>query len=87
MFNKTWIYERGGRPVIYQPEWRICCEDMPFTSAEAVIVVPNESWADELRRIHRTDQDMVVERYSTAMEPEEAEVFREPFQWRVMPIE
>jgi len=84
MFDKTWVYDRGGRPVIYQPdsdfsrlpealrwrhvrfeptslqgidftwerEWRIPCDELTFSRAEAVIVVPNDRWAGALRRNH-----------------------------------
>jgi hypothetical protein len=96
MFDKSWVYNRGGRPVIYQPdsdfsvlpeelrwrhvrfelseeqvidftwerEWRIHCDELPFSQAEAVIVVPNSEWATVLRRRHDAEQDMDVELYA-----------------------
>jgi hypothetical protein len=80
MFDKSWIFDHGGRPVIYQPdsdftilpedlrwrhvrfeptgeqaidftwerEWRIRCQELHFSPAEAVIIVPNDEWADAL---------------------------------------
>ena len=119
MFEKNWIFERGGRPVIYQPdsdfgllpedlrwrhawfeptgdkvidftwerEWRLCCDEMVFTPADAVIVVPNKQRANDLRRIHDAHQDMIVELYAEAIDQDIAEVWREDFRWRVVPLE
>lgn len=118
MFEKNWIFERGGRPVIYQPdsdfdllpedlrwrhvrfeptgekvidwtwerEWRVCCDELTFTAADAAIVVPDRQWANELRRIHDADQDLVVELYSQAIDQDLAELWREQFPWRVVPL-
>jgi hypothetical protein len=118
MFGKNWIYEHGGRPVIYQPdwdfdllpeelrwrhvrfeltgenvidwtwerEWRIRCEELAFTPAEAAIVVPDQAWANELRRIHDAYQDMVVELYAEAVDQDIAEMCRKEFPWRVVPL-
>jgi hypothetical protein len=115
MFDKAWIYERGGRPVIYQSdgefdvlpeelrwrhvrfepvgdqivdftwerEWRVRCDALKFTPGAAIIVVPNGQWADALRRDHDVDQDTVVEMYAAAMGGDEAEMWREPFRWRI----
>ncbi|MBV9154659.1 MAG: hypothetical protein JO097_00220, partial [Acidobacteriaceae bacterium] len=73
MFNKSFVFAAGGRPVIYEPEsefmvlpeeirwrhvryeptsedpvdftwereWRIRCEEFPFSTADAVIILPN----------------------------------------------
>jgi hypothetical protein len=118
MFKKNWIYERGGRPVIYQPEsdfellpeelrwrhvrfeltgekvvdwtwereWRILGDELAFTPAEVVIIVPNEQWAKELRRLHDVDQDMIIELYAKAVDQEIAEIWRETFPWRVVAL-
>jgi hypothetical protein len=118
MFDRNWIYERGGRPVIHQPgsdfhllpddlrwrhvrheptaehvvdwtwerEWRVPCEELAFTPAEAVIVVPNEQWANRLRRVHDGGQDMIVELYAGAIDREIAEMWREKFPWRVFSL-
>lgn len=118
IFDKNWVFERGGRPVIYQPysdfdllpedlrwlhvrfeptsdiaidwtwerEWRVRADELTFTSADAAIVVPNEKWADELRRKHDVHQDVTVESYSQVMDREIAELWREKFPWRVVPL-
>jgi len=118
MFDKSWVYDRGGRPVIYQPdtdfsilpeelrwrhvrfepngqhiidftwerEWRIRCDELPFSPAEAVIVVPSADWASALRRSHHAEQDMDVELYSMVIEREIAELWREPFRWHIVTL-
>ena len=119
MFEKSWIYDRGGRPVIYQPEsdfnilpdelrwrhvrfelacdpiidwtwereWRIRCDELPFSEAEAIIVVPNNQWIDALRDGHDAEQDIDVELYSMVMEKEIAELWRKAFRWRVVALQ
>ncbi len=120
LFDKSWIYDRGGRPVIYQQdsefavlpeqlrwrhvrfelthepavdftwerEWRVRCDELPFSEAEAVVVVPNSKWADALLRSHDQEQDMRVQQYSLVIDPELAEWWlREEFRWRVMPLQ
>jgi hypothetical protein len=118
MFEKNWIFERGGRPVIYQPdsdfdllpedlrwrhvrfeptgekvidwtwerEWRVRCDELAFTPAYAVIVVPNDQWANKLRRLHDAYQDMIVELYAEAIDQDIAGIWRGHFPWRVVPL-
>jgi hypothetical protein len=59
---------------------------LKFTPAEAAIVVPNKQWANELRRVHDDDQDMIVELYAQAIDQEIAEMWREKFPWRIVPL-
>jgi hypothetical protein len=119
MFEKRWVYERGGRPAIYEPdrefellpeelrwrhvryepcgeeaidftwerEWRVRCDELPFTPVEAAIVVPNNEWAVALRRAHDNDQDMLVEQYAQVIDSTVAELFRDAFSWHVIPLE
>jgi len=119
MFSKSWVYDRGGRPVIYQPdsdfgilpeelrwrhvryeptaeqvidftwerEWRVRCDGLAFSPAEASIIVPNEGWASALRRSHDAEQDAVVELYATAIGRRTAEWLREPFLWHIAPLQ
>ena len=119
MFDKTWVYDRGGRPVIYQPdsdfsilpealrwrhvrfeptseqvidftwerEWRIPCDELTFSQAEAVIVVPNDQWVGALRRSHDAEQDIDVEMYAMVVEREIAELWREPLRWHVVALQ
>ena len=119
MFEKSWIYDRGGRPVIYQPdsdfnilpdelrwrhvrfeltgdhlidftwerEWRIRCDELPFSEAEAIFVVPNDQWVDALRDGYDAAQDLDVQLYSMVMEKEIAELWRQPFRWRVVTLQ
>jgi hypothetical protein len=119
MFEKSWIYDRGGRPVIYQPdsdfallpeqlawrhvrfdlagppivdftwerEWRIPCDQLPFSEAEAVIVVPNDQWTAALLRVHDDKQDIEIQQYALVMDRQIAELWREDFRWRVVPLQ
>jgi hypothetical protein len=84
MFYKNWVFDHGGRPVIYQPdsdfdilpeelrwrhvryeptgepvidwtwerEWRMHCDELPFSPAEAEVIVPDVEWASALLRSH-----------------------------------
>ena len=119
MFDKSWLYEWGGRPVIYEPEpdffllpeelrwrhvrfdltpeqvvdftwereWRLRCDELPFSPSEATIIVPDERWTDALYSTHNADQDYLVEQYSLVIERDIAECLRTPFRWHVMPLQ
>lgn len=116
MFDKSWLFSRGGRPVIYEPdeeyvllpeshqwrhvrydptaavkidftwerEWRIRCPELKFESSDTVIVVPSSAWRDRLVREFDQQQEYQVELYSTIMDIELAEQYREDFPWRVV---
>jgi hypothetical protein len=116
MFGKAWLYARGGRPVIYEPdseyallpeshqwrhvryeptaavpidftwerEWRIRGPELNFEPSDAAIVVPSSAWRDRLVREFDQQQDYQVESYSTIMDIELAEQYREDFAWRLV---
>lgn len=116
MFDKTWIYDHGGRPVIYQGdaeyallpellryrhvryepaanppidftwerEWRIRVDELHFSAATAVVVVPERSWYEALLAEHQAGQDAMVEMYSQVIDKKLAEQYREGFPWKVM---
>ena len=116
MFDKSWVYAQGGRPVIYQPdtdfnkltedmrwrhvrydpagtppvdftwerEWRIPCERLQFSPAEAVLVVPDEEWESFILGIWDSQQQLEVEAYSALFEQIIVEQLQEPFPWRVV---
>jgi len=118
MFEKKWVYKRGGRPVIYQPdddfyrlpeelrwrhvrfelcdeavidftwerEWRIACDELVFTPADAVIVVPDGQWAGTLCQLHEIDQDMLVQQYALVMDQQIAELWRDTFRWHLVTL-
>jgi hypothetical protein len=118
MFEKNWIFERGGRPVIYEPdsdfdllpedlrwrhvrfeqtgqkvidwtwerEWRIRCNELPFSPSDVAVVVSNEEWARKLRRIHDAGQDIKLQMYAEAIDEVTVEIWRERFPWRVVPL-
>lgn len=118
MVSKKWLFEQGGRPVIYQPsseykelpeshrwrhmtfelrdgrsfsnftwerEWRIQCNELSFDSASAAIIIRDASWLTRLVGEHDEDQDYTVMQYSVILE-EIAELYREPFKWKVLPL-
>ena len=73
----------------WEREWRIRCEEFCFRTSDAVIVVPTGEWIDYLLEIHRHEQDIIVEAYSTVFEGDEmyiAEQLREEFRWRVVSL-
>jgi hypothetical protein len=119
MFDKSWIFALGGRPVIYQSEsefnilpdevrwrhvryepigeqpvdftwereWRIRRKELVFKPADAEIVMPNRQWTEYLLHLHRYEQDMRVQAYSTIFDEDEAELaeqLRQDFSWRVV---
>lgn len=82
-------FEPTGEKVIdwtWEHEWRVRCDELAFVPAYAVIVVPNEKWANKLRRHHDAYQDMIVELYAEAIDQDIAETCREQFPWRVVPL-
>jgi hypothetical protein len=83
-------YEPTGEQVVdwtWEREWRVHCDELRFSPAEASIIAPNEEWASKLCRSHDAEQEMVVELYSAAIEREDAELRREPFLWRITPLQ
>lgn len=118
MFDKTWVFERGGRPVIYGPEsefldlpesmrwrhvryepsglapidftwereWRIRCEELLFSPAEATIVLPDGGWASLLQSLHEDEQDIDVQLYALALDEQIADQLRETFLWHVVTL-
>ncbi len=116
MFEKAWLYARGGRPVIYQAdgeflalpetmrwrhvryepsaappidftwerEWRIQCQALVFTSAEAALVVLDEDSEAFIRGIWDQQQELKAESYSTLFEHTIIELMRDDFPWRVV---
>ena len=78
----------GENPVdfTWEREWRIRCEEFPFSTVDAVVILPNREWMDYLLDIHRHEQDLVVHAYSTILDQEEmhiTEQLREEFAWHV----
>lgn len=116
MFDKSWLFSRGGRPVIYEPdeefallpdthrwrhvryepaaavpidftwerEWRIRGPELTFQPSDVAVVVPSSAWRDRLVREFDQQQEYRVESYSTIMDIELAEQYREDFPWRLV---
>jgi hypothetical protein len=118
MFDKSWVYSQGGRPVIYQHEsefnllddsirwrhvryepndtypidfswereWRIHRDELLFTPADAIIVLPTPKHADYLRELHEEEQRYNFQVYSTILGDDIALQYREEFQWRIVTL-
>ena len=116
MFDKTWVYARGGRPVIYESdgefdalpegmrwrhvrygplgtppvdftwerEWRIRTDNLTFSPADAVLIVPNDESEAFVLDIWNSQQDCEVEAYSVIFEQTVAEQMRDSFPWRIV---
>lgn len=115
MFEKKWLYSRGGRPVIYQPdtefsalpedirwrhvryepdadppidftwerEWRIKCDKLLFTQAEAAIIVPDQDAEEFIRDIWEDTQQYELEAYSMVLDDTLTQLMKKDFPWRV----
>jgi hypothetical protein len=91
--SKSWVFDRGGRPVIYQTdaeyeqlieeqrwrhvryepsatpptdftwerEWRVRTDVLPLTPGDAIVIVPNEDWAQQLRDEHYALEEHHIE--------------------------
>lgn len=79
---------RGYERVDYtwEREWRIQCSELFFDPSLATIVVPDSSWAARLKSEHRRDEDYKVMQYSVIMDSEEAEMYRDQFEWIVVTL-
>jgi hypothetical protein len=83
-------FEETGEQAIdftWEREWRIHCDGLSFSQAEAVIVVPNDEWAAALRRSNHAEQDMDVELYALVIERDIAELWRGPFRWHIVTLQ
>lgn len=68
----------------WEREWRIKCGALTFDPSTAGIVVPDEDWAQRMVSEHETQQDFRVFQYSEMLDDEiVAELYREPFPWRI----
>jgi len=68
----------------WEREWRIKCDALTFDPSSAVIVVQDENWVQRMISEHETEQDFMVLQYSEILDDEIiAELYREPFPWRI----
>jgi hypothetical protein len=116
LFEKQWIFDQGGRPVIYQPdaeydllpderkwrhvryeppsvdftwerEWRVQCTELSFDPGIACLVLPSEDYVDALVADHEESQDAKWYPYSTVLDQEQLEQYREDFPWRIISLD
>lgn len=113
MFDKAWIFEKGGRPVIYQAddeyelldkkirwrhvlydpiskypvdftwerEWRIPCDELPFSPADVTIILPSHSWVKYIHELYEKEQKYNFKEYSKIYGDDLANQFIEDFPW------
>jgi len=118
MFDKTWVYSQGGRPVIYEHdsefnlldesirwrhvryepsdaypidfswerEWRIHCDELFFTPADAIVVLPTSNHAEYLHELYEEEQRYNFQIYSTIFSEDIALQYLEDFQWRIVTL-
>lgn len=68
-----WTWER---------EWRVKTDGFGFNPETAVLVVPNDDYANRLREHYEAEQDIRVLQYSQIMSDDIAIQYREEFPWR-----
>jgi hypothetical protein len=68
----------------WEREWRIRADTVRISPESAAVVVPDESWADRLRRRHEREQDYKVQMYSLILSDLLAEQYREDLPWRIV---
>jgi hypothetical protein len=69
----------------WEREWRFRRDELPFDNASAQIVVPDRTWAERMIREHGNDQDYTIMQYSLVL-GNSAELYREPFSWKIVPL-
>jgi hypothetical protein len=70
----------------WEREWRIHCKELVFTPSDAIIVVPDPIWVDQMLEMHKMEQDFRVELYSTVFSEDIVETFVEEFPWRIITL-
>jgi len=119
LVTKSWLFARGGRPVIYQTEdeysllpeslrwrhmrydiregienvdfawereWRLPVAALEFDNLAATLVVLDSVWAQRLAAEHDRSEDYRILQYTTIFDAGVAEMYREPFKWRVLTL-
>jgi hypothetical protein len=99
LVEKKWLFEQGGRPVIYQTEdephknppidfswereWRIRCDVLTFDNSVASIIIPNSDWIKSLRYEHNRREELKQIEYDLIFNEDWSYSFYEPFVWNV----
>lgn len=84
-----WRHMRFAPPNIdftWEREWRICGDHLEFDTDTASIVVPDDEWEKRLVDEHTLEQDYRVMDYGMIFDPMQAEMYREPFVWKVIKL-
>jgi hypothetical protein len=76
-------YEPGEYDFTWEREWRIHCQELPFHSGIAGLIVPSMEWTRQLEGEHESEQDLQQLMYSQIMDEELAMQYRDEFPWRI----
>lgn len=83
-------YEPDADPPVdfcWEREWRVQTDSLEFDTAIAGLVLPDGAWLDRLVDAHHEQQEWRVYEYSFVVDRQLAELYREPFEWRVFLLE
>jgi hypothetical protein len=69
----------------WEREWRVQCDELDISASAASLVVPTREWAERFVKTHEAEQDIKVERYSTVLDADVAQQYRDP-TWRVVSL-
>jgi len=67
----------------WEREWRIHIESLRIDFHNAVIVMPDDKWAQRLHDEHKEEQDFKIYQYKQVLDEDIAEQYREEFGWRI----
>ena len=70
----------------WEREWRLPVAALEFDNLVATLVVLDSAWAHRLVTEHDRNEDYRVLQYTTIFDEGVAEMYREPFKWRVLTL-
>lgn len=68
----------------WEREWRLHTDALPFESDVAMIVLPNQGWADCLMEAVQEREDWRIHAYANVIGGDLAELLRESFGWNIL---
>jgi len=80
-------YEPDSVPPIdftWEREWRLQCEELPFTPAEVALVVPDPEWQQFVVNVWNSQQQVELESYSAVLDHLVLQQLEEPIPWRTV---
>lgn len=80
-------YDPTAEPPVdftWEREWRVQCDALAISPAEAVIVLPNPEWLNRFQTAWHADEEIQLESYATILDHLVLEQMKQPFPWRVV---